>query len=94
MFLSLLPKRRNSEQAWANGYLKKINLENGEELIIPVLPLKFHNCEQDDSFSLAPQVGEHTAEILTAAGIPAEEVQKMIDEGAVRQYDMSSLHKE
>ncbi len=83
-----------SEQAWANGYLKKINLENGEELIIPVLPLKFHNCEQDDSFSLAPQVGEHTTEILTAAGIPAEEVQKMIDEGAVRQYDMSSLHKE
>jgi crotonobetainyl-CoA:carnitine CoA-transferase CaiB-like acyl-CoA transferase len=55
------------EQAWANNFLAKITLQNGDELVVPRVPVQFGSCEAPD-LSLAPDLGVDAVEILTEIG--------------------------
>lgn len=70
------------EQAWANGYLQKVQLENGSEVILPTPPVQFANAETAE-FKLAPQIGGDSAEVLESLGYNRDAIEKMLRDGVV-----------
>lgn len=70
------------EQAWANGYLATRTMENGSEVVMSTIPVKFSDCETTE-FKLAPQLGENNAEVLSELGYTAEQISKMEESGAI-----------
>ena len=68
----------NDEQAWANGYLTKLKLEDGSEAILPTNPVKFTGVGPAE-FKLAPQLGQDSAEILESLGYSSEQINAMIE---------------
>ena len=54
-------------QAWENGYLRKIQLENGDSLTVPATPVCFGSQEQAQ-VALAPHLGADSREILKELG--------------------------
>ena len=73
------------EQAWANGYLKRVALENGSEVVLPTTPIQFGSMEKT-RYDLAPQLGANTNEILTKLGYTDQEIAKLCENGAVLQH--------
>ena len=69
-------------QAWENNYLRKINLENGDELIVPTTPVQFDSFPEAD-FNLLPHLGIHTREVLKSIGSTDEQVDAMVAAGAI-----------
>ena len=68
-------------QAWANGYMTKVTGPAGEEL--PLVGLPLHMSRTPGSVRhLAPEVGEHTAEVLSEAGFTADEIAALGVRGA------------
>jgi len=65
------------EQAWANGFLKKIKMEDGEEVIFPTNPVQFASFTPD--FNLAAPLGRDTKGILTELGYGAETIDKLVE---------------
>lgn len=54
-----------SEQAWANGYLQRVEYDNGEEYVYPCPP--FHLASQPASLlTRAPRLGADTGQVLSA----------------------------
>lgn len=72
----------HDEQAWANGYLQKIQLENGSEAILPTTPIQFQHSEKAE-FTLAPPVGGNSVEILASLGYAKEDIDALISGGVV-----------
>lgn len=70
------------EQAWANGYLQKIRLENGSEVILPATPVQFANADSTE-FKLAPQIGEDSAEVLMELGYGRDSIEELLMEKIV-----------
>ena len=67
-------------QAWANGYLTKIAWGEAE---LPIVGLPVHMSRTPGSVrTLAPEVGQHTEEILLEAGWSWEEIAAMREAGA------------
>lgn len=78
------------EQAWANGYLEKITMENGTDVVIPTTPIRFRNAEPT-SFKLAPQIGENSVEILENLGFDRNEIDEAIKNGAVTEVSCKKV---
>ena len=72
-------------QAWENNYLRKINLENGDELIVPTTPVQFASIPEAD-FNLLPHLGIHTREVLKSVGYTDEQVDAMVAAGAINTH--------
>ena len=68
-------------QAWANGYLTTIPNEDGEPL--PTVGLPAHLSRTPGSIRhLAPELGQHTEEVLLEAGYDWDELTALRDQGA------------
>jgi crotonobetainyl-CoA:carnitine CoA-transferase CaiB-like acyl-CoA transferase len=63
-------------QAWANGFLHELELENGEKVVLPTNPIKSNNMGQPE-FNLAPQLGEDTIDILKGLGYSDAEIETL-----------------
>lgn len=72
-------------QAWDNGYLKKLVLENGDELTIPATPISFASFKPDAA-TLTPHLGADSYEILSSLGYSEEKIRSMVAEGAVNTH--------
>ncbi|MEE8338222.1 MAG: CoA transferase [Dehalococcoidia bacterium] len=68
-------------QAWANGYLTNIPNEDGDPL--PTVGLPVHLSRTPGSVRhLAPELGQHTEEVLLEAGYDWDEITALRDQGA------------
>lgn len=71
------------EQAWANGYVEKMRMRNGEDAVMPRTPLRFASWEMEQ-FPTAPMPGENTNEILNGCGFSPEEIAGLRETGTVK----------
>ena len=63
------------EQAWANGYLTKLTLENGSEVVFPTNPIQFDGMQVE--YKLAPQIGADSVDILKSLGYSDAQIVNM-----------------
>jgi len=70
------------EQAWANGYLQNIRMEDGSEITVPATPIQFASAPAP-GFTLAPHIGEDSWPILKSLGYTDETITEMLGEGIV-----------
>lgn len=70
------------EQAWVNGYLRKLRLECGDEVAVPNTPIKFAGVSEMP-YELAPHLGANSREILESLGYGQQEIQDMIENRSV-----------
>ncbi len=61
------------EQAWANDFLTTITLENGDDLIVPRVPVQFGE-EQHPELKLAPALGVDNAAVFKELGYSDEQI--------------------
>ena len=71
------------QQAWANGYLEHVTFANGHEGIMPASPIEMDSVGTVVT-KTAPGIGADTEALLSSLGYSAEEIQKMLQEGAVK----------
>ena len=63
----------DDEQAWANDYLTRVTLENGDDLVVPRVPVQFGD-EEPPAQRIAPALGADTEEVLTGLGYTREQI--------------------
>jgi crotonobetainyl-CoA:carnitine CoA-transferase CaiB-like acyl-CoA transferase len=66
----------------ASGGLASVQLPDGTETRLPTLPVEMDGHRASSSSMLA-RVGEHTAEVLRAAGCDANEIDTLVKSGAI-----------
>ncbi len=69
------------EQAWANGYLDYIPREDGDDVPTVGLPVRLSRTP-GSLRHLAPELGQHTEEVLLEAGLDWDEISALRDRGA------------
>ena len=69
------------EQAWANGYLDYIPREDGDDVPTVGLPVRLSRTP-GSLRHLAPELGQHTEEVLLEAGLDWDEINALRDRGA------------
>jgi len=74
------------EQASANGFLEKIEYENGVSLAMPTSPF-IMNSVGEIKTKPAPRIGGDTREVLLNMGYSNEEIDKMKEAGVLRTCD-------
>ncbi len=63
-------------QALINGYFKPFTYESGKSFHMPCPPIRFRNAEQAP-VERGGHLGEHTVEVLSEIGYPAEKVEEL-----------------
>lgn len=71
-----------SEQAWANGYLTRMECPNGQSYVVPNSPVSFFGFEKSNT-THAGAVGSNTTEVLLEYGYTIEEIQNLRENNAV-----------
>lgn len=74
------------EQAWANGYLRNITLENGRELTVPATPVSFGSIDEFPC-QLAPHLGADSRAILESLGYDGSQIDAMARNGIVNTHE-------
>lgn len=77
-----------SEQAWANGFVRKMNTLDGTELTIANIPVKFASQGVIDEISPAHLLGQDSSEILGSLGYSDEKIAEMLEKKAVVENKM------
>lgn len=72
----------SDEQAWANGYLRQVELECGDTVVLPNSPVQFGSVDAFD-YQLGPQLGGDTKVILQELGHSEADIAKLISAGCV-----------
>jgi len=75
----------DDQLAWENGYLSRFTYASGHESVVPNMPIQFGEnvaapCEK------APNIGEHSKEVLTELGYDDGKIKSLLDLKAVVQY--------
>jgi crotonobetainyl-CoA:carnitine CoA-transferase CaiB-like acyl-CoA transferase len=65
----------------ANGYIPTVTAMNGAPYQLPTNPVQFNGCHVVPTG--APEHGQHTEEVLLAAGIDWDYIEKLKDQGAI-----------
>jgi len=63
----------NDAQAWDNGFISNVTFANGATRIIPSTPVQFKENKAVPCLP-APELGEHTDEVLVSLGYSATEI--------------------
>ncbi len=71
------------QQAKDNHFIIPFKAQNGKEFMLPMSPIQFIGNEAVDS-AHAPQIGEHTDEVLKELGYSDEQIAEMKAEKAVQ----------
>ncbi len=71
----------NDPQAVANGYLSEVDRGDGTTFSLVASPVQFD--ETPPALRPAPEMGQHTEEVLLALGMSWEELAKLKDAGAI-----------
>ena len=71
----------DDQQALENGYLQSVHWGKGRELTLAPAPVQFDAVPPE--LSRAPELGEHTAEVLRELGYDSEEMARLKRDGAV-----------
>lgn len=74
------------EQAWANGFLEKMEYENGVSLAMPTSPFIMDSVGEIKT-KPAPRIGGNTREVLLDMGYSNEEIDKLTQAGVLRTCD-------
>jgi crotonobetainyl-CoA:carnitine CoA-transferase CaiB-like acyl-CoA transferase len=70
------------EQAWANGYLERVEFANGNVETMPRSPIEMDSVGELKTVP-ADKVGAHTEEILASLGYSEEQIKNLSDKGSV-----------
>ena len=70
------------EQAWANEYYQKVSHPDAGEITLVSSPLQFDG-EPSPIETPAPEVGQHTEEILIEAGYSSDEIKTLRNKRAI-----------
>ena len=73
----------NDEQALENGYLAAFNHPVQGPVTIPGYPVHFSACNAG-TWKAAPQLGEHTDEVLQQMGLSDEDIESLRKEGIIK----------
>jgi len=66
----------HDEQAYANGFLEKMEYTNGNKGVLATTPVRFGSMGKFD-YNLPGGVGCNSVEILKELGMSAEEIEKL-----------------
>jgi crotonobetainyl-CoA:carnitine CoA-transferase CaiB-like acyl-CoA transferase len=85
--LRFAPVRDHSEVladpgAWENGYLRSVPGPGGDEVTVPGSPVRFSATPATPAGS-APELGQHTEEVLLELGYSWEEITHLAEQNAV-----------
>ncbi len=69
-------------QAWANGYLQEIRMQDGTPVVLPSTPVRFASMGKLP-YELGPELGRDSEGILKELGYGEEEIGTMEAEGCV-----------
>ncbi len=69
------------EQAWANGYLEKVQFANGNVDIMPTSPIEMKSVGELKTVP-AEGVGAHTRKVLAELGYSEQQINAMMEAGA------------
>lgn len=69
-------------QAWENGFLEEVALENGDTVVLPTVPVQFDGTAREKA-ALAPQFGANSAQILREIGYGEGEITQLVADGVV-----------
>lgn len=67
----------SDEQAWANDYLAHITLDNGEDLVVPRIPVRFGG-EELPTLEKASQLNADAEEVLKGIGYSDERIKEFL----------------
>ena len=70
-------------QAWANGYLEEVTFQNGRTGVMPRSPIEMESVGTLTT-KTAPAIGADTQTILSELGYSPDQIQAMLDSGAVK----------
>ena len=65
----------------ANGYLGNATAPTGAPFVLPTNPVQYD--EKPNSITRAPQLGEHTDDVLRAAGLDDDTIIQLKIDGAI-----------
>ena len=82
--LRRLDELEDDPQLRATGFFIGLDDPAMGKLVMPNAPLKFDGVSARPT--LPPRLGEHTVEVLRAAGLPADAIQALLDAGAAIQF--------
>lgn len=68
------------EQAWLNGYLREVEMECGDTVVLPNTPVQFGSIKAFD-YRLAPQLGNDTIALLQELGHDKKNIDMLISTG-------------
>lgn len=82
----------DNEDAWANGYFQKHPMGNGEEVVIPSIPIRFgSDADIDVDYSIAvPTVGADTEEVFASIGYDGDKIANLVEEGVLINKDAAA----
>lgn len=72
----------SDEQAWANGYLERLEFADGVYADMPVPPIKFSGYKRKP-YAATGRIGEDTLSIFTELGYSRDEIEELRDNGDI-----------
>ena len=80
--VQLVSELNQDRQAWENGYLQQVDWGDGRKLTLATPPVQFD--ETSPRLQRAPELGEHTQEVLSELGYDREQIAQLKEKGAIR----------